>query len=152
MHSVLSIRTFLIALLVLSTQADADNLQPSAEYRPDEVIQIVLDALQQNDDEDSGIATVFRFASPGNRANTGPLERFTGMIKRGFPDMLNHIGSRTGDIVIEGDTAMQNVWLTTPAGTEVGYLFQVGRQPSGEFEGVWMTEAVYPLPGKSQSI
>jgi len=65
---------------------------------------------------------------------------------------LNHIGSRMEDIVIEGNDALQPVWLTTSGGMEIGYLFELGKQSEGEFKGAWMTNAVYPLPGKSQSI
>jgi len=144
--------TSLLVLLTFFGSAAATDVTPSQDYGPEEVVEIVIKALQRNDVEDNGIKTVFRFASPGNRANTGPLERFTGMIKRGFPDMLNHLGSRFGDIVVDGNTAMQTVWLTTANGSEVGYVFQLGKQSGGEYDGLWMTDAVFPLPGKRQSI
>lgn len=150
-------RTFMLilaTLFVLNQPAFASDPEPSVDYSPEEVVQIVIEALKNNDpdDGDSGIATVFRFASPGNRAQTGPLERFTQMIKGGFSDMLNHVGSRTENMVIEGDKALQPVWLTTAGGKEIGYLFQIGKQADGLHSGVWMTEAVFPLPGTSQSI
>lgn len=129
--------------------ADTAGLSPSTDYRPQEVVRIVIDALQNNSAaDDDGIATVFRFASPGNRNNTGPLSRFTRMIKGGFPDMLNHAGARYDPMEISEDTAIQAVWLLTGSGAEVGYAFQLGRQRDGEFENMWMTEVVVPLgPG-----
>lgn len=147
------------ALLTVASNSHADKktLAPSVEYLPEQVVKIVVDALQSNsvEDNNSGIATVYRFASPGNRANTGPLSRFTNMILRGFPDMLNHEGARYDPMKITGDSAVQAVWLFTDSGAEVGYAFQLGRQPSGEFEGMWMTDAVVPLgrgPGSGTKI
>ena len=127
--------------------ARADGPAPSTEHTPQEVVEFVVDALRTNDpdEDDAGIATVFAFASPGNRAVTGPLERFTRMIKIGFDDMLAHVSSRYDEMTVSGDKALQAVWLTTPSGAEVGYAFQLGRQEGGEYDGMWMTESVLPL-------
>ena len=138
-----------------SLKADDADLMPSSDYRPQEVVQIVINSLQENSParDDSGIATVFRFASPGNRAGTGPLPRFTSMIKRGFPDMLNHAGARYDPMEIVDDTAVQAVWLLQDSGKEMGYAFKLSRQPDGEYAGMWMTDAVVPLgPGKGTRI
>lgn len=143
-----------LALFALSSisRADTGDLSPDPDYSPQQVVRIVIDSLRSNDQsDDAGIATVFRFASPGNRANTGPLSRFTSMIKRGFPDMLNHTGSRYDDMEVNDDTAVQAVWLTTSSGVEVGYAFQLGLQRAGEYDGMWMTDAVIPLGESQQS-
>ena len=136
------------ALIVGASNVRADEINPvpSPDYEPEQVVKIVVDSLQNNSEPgDQGIATVFRFASPGNRATTGPLERFTRMIKGGFSDMLNHEDARFDPMKVSGDTAVQAVWLLTNSGKEVGYAFQLSRQQSGEFEGIWMTDAVVPL-------
>src|SRR6185437_12206552 len=46
---------------------------PKPELTPGQVVEIQLEALQFNDKpaKDAGIATTFRFASPGNRKATG---------------------------------------------------------------------------------
>lgn len=133
-------------MLSMPVSADDVELTPTADYSPDQVVRIVIEALQHNNAEnDDGIATVFRFASPGNRANTGPLSRFTSMIKRGFPDMLSHTSARFDPMEISDNTAVQAVWLLQPDGKETGYAFQLGKQSSGQFDGIWMTEAVVPL-------
>lgn len=144
-----------ISITCAMTFANAATLNetPDAKYSPQEVVQIVIDSLQQNDAGDAGIATVFRFASPGNKASTGPLERFTQMIKRGFPDMLNHAGVRYDPMEITDKTAVQAVWLRGVDGTEVGYAFQLGKQSGGTLDGAWMTDAVIPLgKGKQDGI
>ena len=133
-------------LLAFCAHADETPLVPSPEYEPEEVVKIVIDSLQGNTEpEDQGIATVFRFASPGNQASTGPLDRFARMIRGGFADMLNHAGARYDPMEISGDTAVQAVWLSTDSGREVGYAFQLRRQSSGKFKDIWMTDTVVPL-------
>lgn len=142
-----------IALVARSASANEDNLlHPGTDITPQQVVRIVIDALGTNgqSDQDAGIATVYRFASPGNRANTGPLSRFTTMIKRGFSDMLDHQGSRFDEMEITGDIAVQAVWLLQPSGEEVGYAFQLGLQSSGEYAGMWMTDAVMPLGSRKE--
>ncbi len=148
--AVISTVFLLSALLVVkASHADTASAKPNADLSPQQVINIVVESLQNNASDDAGIATVFRFASPGNKANTGPLAKFTRMIKRGFPDMLNHIGVRYDSMELEGDTAVQAVWLQTVSGSEFGYAFQLRKQRGGQTEGMWMTEAVVPL-GKGQ--
>ena len=138
--------------ITTTTYAQGKKVVPDKRLQPHEVVVIVVDSLQSNDDaNDLGIATVFEFASPKNRANTGPLARFTQMIKRGFPDMLNHDGARYDALEISGDTAVQAVWLLTNSGAEVGYAFQLGKQKSGTYKDMWMTEAVVPLGESSRS-
>lgn len=142
--------------LPISAYADSDELTPNTNLSPDDVVQIVVTALKTNSNQNNdGIETVFRFASPKNKAVTGPIERFTQMIKRGFPDMLNHLKSEVSDIKIEGNTALQAVWLTTVTGSKHGYMFQLGKQANGPYKDMWMTEAVMPIgtnAPKGQSI
>lgn len=75
------------------------------------MIVIIVDALKNNDpsNDDSGIATVFEFASPQNKMLTGSLKKFTGMIKGGFGNMLNHVDSEFGEIEIGENIALQAV-------------------------------------------
>jgi len=144
---------FLAVLLNLSSSAWADSptstlsAEPESGLKPSDVVKIVIDALRINDPQagDEGIATVWRFAAPSNKAFTGPLPRFTQMLKEGFADMLNHVDSEFGPIIIEDDLAMQPVWLITPSGDESGYVFHIRKQVDGEYAGLWMTEAVFPI-------
>lgn len=139
------------AFSIKPVQANDTDLQPEASYSPEQVVRIVIDALKNNESigNDEGIATVFRFASPGNRANTGPLRRFTRMIKQGFPDMLHQIEARFDPIEINENSAVQAVWLLQPDGREIGYVFRLGKQKIAPYENIWMTEVVAPL-GESQ--
>lgn len=145
-----SIVHFFVLLLIIPFGACIANTSassPNTELTPTEVVHIIVDALKSNDpsNDDDGIATVFEFASPGNKLSTGSLQRFTNMIKHGFSDMLNHVESDFGEIDIKNKTALQAVWLTSPTGEETGYVFQLGQQAGGDFEGMWMTESVWPI-------
>ena len=135
------------ALAASGSDIDIVEVRPSAEREPGEVVEIVVAALRDNaeTENDAGIATVFAFASPGNRAATGPFERFRDMVKRGYSDMLGFSESRFGELRLGDDVAMQIVWLTQDDGREVGYVFQLGLQHGGEYDGMWMTDAVYPI-------
>ncbi|MSV29914.1 MAG: hypothetical protein EXQ52_14390 [Bryobacterales bacterium] len=79
------IRAHLIwaTLLVLSGAAVLMGQDPGPALTPAEVVRTQITALRNNDKprKDAGIATAFRFASPGNRAATGPLDRFILMVK-----------------------------------------------------------------------
>lgn len=146
---------FMLAAMLLITPKIAlsqeSTVVPNETYTPQEVISIVLDSLQKNADDDEGIATVFRFASPDNKSVTGPLPRFTQMIKSGYPDMLNYMSVRYEAIEISGDIAVQALWLRTESGTEYGYAFKLSKQVGGAHDGMWMTDAVIPI-GKNSGI
>ena len=116
--SVAGVALLAVALASSTARADEAAPAPSPELSPEEVVEIVVDALRTNDraEDDAGIETVWRFASPGNRASTGPLPRFTRMIKRGFPDMLEHESSRFDEMQVADDKALQAVWLMAPSG------------------------------------
>lgn len=144
---------FAALLLILPKIALAEeiNVTPNETYTPQQVIGIVLASMQKNAADDEGIATVFRFASPDNKLVTGPLPRFTQMIKSGFSDMLNHTSARLEKINVDGDVAVQEVWLQTQSGTEYGYEFKLSVQRGGEHDGMWMTDAVIPI-GKNTGV
>merc|ERR1719486_1383064 len=57
---------------------------PTPDASGDDVVRSQLWYLQQGD-----IASCFLFASPENKAQTGPLDRFEAMIRNGYRDMLH---------------------------------------------------------------
>jgi hypothetical protein len=122
--------------------------RPSVDLQPGDVVRIVIDALAHNDEPcaDAGIETAFYFASPANRVNTGPLDRFTQMVKSPpYGIMLDHVESEFSEIVFSGNEAYRMVNLTAANGSATVIAFRLGKQPGGEFEGMWMTDAVWPL-------
>ena len=136
------------ALLLAATSGDRPDPEPSPDLAPEEVVRIQVEALRQNDEphDDAGIEAAFRFASPGNRRATGPLPRFTQMIKRGYADMLGFERAEYGPMRVSGDQARQWVSLVQPDGTRTAYVFGLSLQRGGEHDGCWMTDAVVPAP------
>lgn len=127
---------------------DTVIVQPRVDLAPQDVVGIVIEALANNDQPfpDAGIATTFAFASPGNKANTGPLERFTRMVKSPpYGIMVNHVAREFSEVVETGNTAYQMVKLTAMDGREVVFAFRLSKQLDGQFEGMWMTDAVWPV-------
>lgn len=81
---------------------------PNPALTPAEVVKIVILAMQHNDtpETDAGIATAFRFASPGNRKFTGPVEHFIPMVKSpAYIALLNFKSVEFSPIEIRGNEA-----------------------------------------------
>ena len=126
-----------------ATDPVADTLVPDPGLSPGEVIRIQLEALRHNDEHDRGIAVAFRFASPANRASTGPLSRFIKMIENGpYALMLDFRDAAYGPVETVADQARQRVTLIgTRASTT--YWFYLSRQAEAPWVDCWMTDAVY---------
>lgn len=118
-------------------------LQPIPELSPEQVIKIQLNNLQRNDENDNGIQGAFVFASPANKASTGPVQRFIRMVKNPlYKPMLNFRRAQLQPIHIAGDIAQQLVTLVDAQGQSASYLFTLSRQPLGPYMGCWMTDSV----------
>ena len=150
---------FLVAMLTLTVSVPglagiSENSQsstlpaPSAEFKPEDVVKIVIDALADNDQPfaNAGITTTFAFASPANKVNTGPLERFINMVKgEPYGIMVDHVQSELSEVVYMGNKAYQMVNLTGADGRAVIFAFRLSKQVDGEFKDMWMTDAVWPV-------
>ena len=120
----------------------SDDLVPRPELSPAEVIRIQLEALRNNDERDRGIEVAFRFASPANRASTGPLPRFIRMIEDGpYSLMLEFRKASYGAVEVRAERARQRVTLTG-ARARISYWFHLSRQSEAPCAGCWMTDAV----------
>lgn len=122
--------------------------QPEVGLEPQDVVRIVINALANNDKPfaDAGIATTFAFASPSNKVNTGPLDKFTQMVKNDvYGIMVDHVESNFSEVVYDDNNAYQLVQLKGKNGIEIVFAFRLSKQTDGEFEGMWMTDAVWPV-------
>ena len=116
------------------------------------MIRIQLEALRHNDEQDRGIAVAFLFASPTNRANTGPLPRFIGMIKEGpYALMLDFREAIYGPMETISDRARQRVTLTGVRAS-ITYWFYLSRQSEPPYVDCWMADAVYIEPSGGQVV
>lgn len=115
---------------------------PDDSLTPDEVVRVQLEALRGNGPGDQGIAICFRFASPSNKRNTGPLPRFISMMKDGvYRLMLEYRDAEYDPVEIVGNRARQRVTLisTTRA---IAFVFYLSKQQHESCDGCWMTDAV----------
>lgn len=122
--------------------------QPQPDLKPEEVVKIVVNALANNDlpRPNAGIETTFNFASPENKRNTGPLSKFSQMVRNDrFAVMLDHSSSDFSEVVLHGDSAMQLVRITSHEGAHTVFAFRLSLQQDGPFQGMWMTDAVWPV-------
>jgi hypothetical protein len=102
-----------------SEQIEWLELRPSVEYSPEQVVQFQVEALGQNNEPHSnaGIELAYRFASPSNKAAIGSLYRFALVVYNPFyRPLLNHQAANYGTIQIDGNAAVQLVFLTTAHG------------------------------------
>jgi hypothetical protein len=122
--------------------------QPARGQLPGDVVRIVIEALAQNDEPyaDAGIATTFAFASPANKVNTGPLLKFIQMVRTpAYSVMIDHVEHEFSKVVMMGSDAYQMVRILGMKGDEVIFAFRLSQQAGGEYDGMWMTDAVWPV-------
>lgn len=123
-----------------------DQPVPSPDLSPSEVIDIQLKALQQNDDRNNGIEVAFNFASPTNKAATGPLNRFTLLVRNPlYEPMLNFRSSRAGKVVMKKGQAHQVIIVTDQQGNQAAFLFSLSKQSQTPHQNCWMTDSVVRL-------
>ena len=142
--------TLLVFLFILPFQVwasyDIENAYPEPELKPNDVVRLQLLAMQQNDDSDFGIEVTFRFASPSNKIQTGPLKRFIRLVRNpSYRPLLNHINATFLELNIEEDFAVQDVIITTSNGERIGYRFRLSIQKGTLYPGCWMTDSVIPF-------
>lgn len=122
--------------------------QPSPSLSPRDVVRLQVEALADNDApyEDAGIEAAFAFASPANKAATGPLRRFRTLFDTPtYGPMIDHLGAEYSEPQVRETQARVGVILTTTAGRRAGYLFQLSRQTDAPYAQCWMTDAVMPV-------
>ena len=142
--------TLLVFLFILPFQVwasyDIENAYPEPELKPNDVVRLQLLAMQQNDDSDFGIEVTFRFASPANKKQTGPLKRFIRLVRNpSYLPLLNHTNATFLELTVEEDFAVQDVIITTSKGERIGYRFRLSIQKGTLYPGCWMTDSVGPF-------
>jgi hypothetical protein len=122
--------------------------RPNTELQPGDVVQIVINALSSNDYPfpDAGIETTFNFASPSNKVQTGPLQKFTHLLKGPvFNQMINHRDSTLSEVILDENKALRLVQIISSNNETLYFAFRLGLQQQGRYAGMWLTEAVWPL-------
>ena len=132
-------------LLFFSKISFADNLvKPSPDINPIDVVEVQLFALQSNDETDFGIRQTWEFAHPRNKMATGPLPRFTSMIKTpAYSILLNNLKFETKEIFNDGKTAGTAVRIEAKDNKAYTYMWTLEKIiEEGPLNGNWMTSGV----------
>ena len=135
----------LLILLFFSKLSFADNLvKPSPDINPIDVVEVQLFALQSNDESDFGIRQTWEFAHPRNKMATGPLPRFTSMIKTpAYSILLNNLKFETKEIFNDGKTAGIAVRIEAKDNKAYTYMWTLEKIiEEGPLNGNWMTSGV----------
>ena len=140
----------LVAVCISSTAAgrDLSRTAPHPSLSPLDVVQIIMNALQNNDEpsKNRGIAVTYNFTSPANKNVTGPIERFVNMVTGPvYGKMVDHLGAVYEKIKIRGNSASIDVIIKVVSGRFVGFRFLLTKQRDNEFDGTWMTDSVVPI-------
>lgn len=115
---------------------------PNPELTPREVVEIQIEALGAAAESDEGIGIAFRFASPENRASTGPVDRFAAMLRRDpYAIMLEYETVEYAPLIVQGDVAVQRVRIVSGDLVTV-FDFILQRQSSSRYLDCWMTDSV----------
>ena len=137
---------FIILTCMIFTKITfANNLvQPSPEIEPIDVVEIQLFALQSNDENDFGIKQTWEFAHPRNKMATGPLPRFTNMIKTpAYSILLNNLKFETKEIFNDGTNAGIAVRIEAQDNKAYTYMWSLEKiQDDGPLKNNWMTTGV----------
>jgi hypothetical protein len=119
---------------------------PSPDFSPKEVVEFQLAGLADPAPNGIGILQCFCFASPANRAATGPLERFGAMVRQGeFACLAAPEAKLVGKPRISGPLARLLVTVVDSEQRLRAFTFILSRQASEPFKDCWMTEAVFPV-------
>jgi len=150
MSTVRFLRALLCAVLLplAASAAPAAASHPDPGLDPASVVRLQLKALAHNDRPatDAGVAVVFDFASPANRAQTGSLDHFSAIVHGKYAPLLNHRSAQMKPIVVQGNRAVQVVDVIGRNGLTVRYAFLLSRQSQPPYAGCWMTDTVLAQP------
>ena len=135
----------ILCLCIRTTASTAELVYPNPDIAPAEVIAIQLNGLKHNDspETDAGIRQTWEFAHPRNRAMTGPLKRFTTMLKGpGYDVMLNHASHEIVPANSGEGWRRFDVFMETEVGEVMQFAWIVEKVTDGRYKNCWMTVAV----------
>eukprot|EP00419_Tripos_fusus_P062858 CAMPEP_0172911466 /NCGR_PEP_ID=MMETSP1075-20121228/186583_1 /TAXON_ID=2916 /ORGANISM="Ceratium fusus, Strain PA161109" /LENGTH=268 /DNA_ID=CAMNT_0013769787 /DNA_START=44 /DNA_END=850 /DNA_ORIENTATION=+ len=127
---------------------DTLEAKPEARHTPRDVVVAQAYGLHCH-----RVDVCFRFASPANKARTGPLERFVQFFESPsrFSSMLGcksfHIDSEQlhGRYDLQRARATFQLTFVTKEGQEFFFAWELSRQVEQLYRGCWMTDGVVPM-------
>ena len=124
-----------------------DIVSPHPNIQPKDVVEIQPRSLQRNNEPtpDAGILQTWKFAHPKNRLMTGPIERFTKMMKsHNYKDILYHRNHKIEPVFKTNIRSQFAVSITTLSNQKMTFKWELMKVQIGDFSGSWMTTSVSP--------
>ena len=144
---------FILAIMFIATSSEskAELIKPNNSINPQKVVEIQLKGLMNNNYpiKDHGIRQTWEFAHPNNQKNTGPLERFTNMIKgNSYKMLLNHLSHTITALGSSNEWAQFEVVILDKEKIYHKFNWQVEKfTMEGPLQGCWLTTVVSnPIP------
>ena len=129
---------------------------PSPDLTAEDVVAVQLDALRiepRRGGAGPGVRIAWAFASPGNRAATGPLSRFAAMLRSPlYVGLLDHRAAQPGPLRRSGNVAQQEVLVLTRDDETWGFTWVLGRCTGAPHPGCWLTDAVLRHPDRTPPV
>jgi hypothetical protein len=125
---------------------------PRPSLKPEEVVKIQLAGLSNSQPDGVGILQCYCFASPTNRAVTGPLENFGRIVRQGPYRAMAHPRALLIGRPQYGDRVARLLVTVIDEKSQVqAFTFVLARQQDAPFTDCWMTEAVFPALPPSEA-
>ena len=133
------------------TISKADLLEHNNNIKPYDVVKIQLTGLQNNNklSDDFGIKQTWNFAHPNNKKYTGPLDKFTKMIKGDVYQMLiDHLEHTINPLGNSDKWAQYEVIILDKNKIYHKFSWQVEKyEGEGPLNDCWLTTMVSnPIP------
>lgn len=135
---------FSITMSPLASAQLSPATGPDPDLSPGEVVRAQLAGFRA--DSEAGIAQAFAFASPRNRSVTGPVERFSEMIRENYNELLGHRSAELAELREDDAHTYQGVEITGPDGRTHLYVFILSRYDLPNCTNCWMTDGVAKRP------
>ena len=146
-----TIFNFFLIIFLSASISKADLLEPNINIGPYDVVKIQLTGLQNNDklSDDFGIKQTWNFAHPNNKKYTGPLDKFTKMIKGDSYQMLiDHLQHTINPLGNSDKWAQYEVVILDKNKIYHKFSWQVEKyEGEGPLNDCWLTTMVSsPIP------
>jgi len=146
-----TIFSFFLIIFLSASISKADLLEPNINIGPYDVVKIQLTGLQNNDklSDDFGIKQTWNFAHPNNKKYTGPLDKFTKMIKGDSYQMLiDHLEHTINPLGNSDKWAQYEVVILDKNKIYHKFSWQVEKyEGEGPLNDCWLTTMVSnPIP------
>lgn len=130
-----------------SNSAPADRIDltlPKPELTPREVVEIQLDSWRASAEDPDALIAAYSMASPQNRQQTGPFQRFASMVSS---EPFNALPE--GDQWLIGEEHIEDNFATvlvslTRQDEILAFRFYLRKQEEPPYTDCWMTDTVEP--------